>query len=229
MNTINHKFLFIFVRALFIGALCTTIAQAAPTKDQKKLLERAHELVAILGQETSDHDAKIEFIKFEIVDKSECIDKSGATASAFVDVHIKMNHPNKGAKRCWLKLNFDSLHKISPALQTFIIFHELAHVYDKSLSDAGLSGEEDAPVDCYPALKEAIEYCRTKWKSESLVMSSSEWHADWQAAQWMKKYAAEHVTALHRHHQEKKLIQDRVGISSFEYAPAEIVLKWLSE
>jgi hypothetical protein len=103
----------------------------------------------------------------------------------------------------------------------------LAHAHDKHLWDTDATN--NTTFDCYPVLKNDVDYCLRTWQPTSPVMDASEWHAEWQASQWIKKYAVKRLAEVKRFHRKKKKYEERVGIQSVAYPPAEIVLKWLAE
>lgn len=237
MNSSNPRFLSILAAALCMSVLGMNIAHAAPTtraakiartSGEKKLLERARNLASIIADEKRLSNSNIHFasIDFKMGDASEFINESDEPINAFTD--MKTDKATKDCKHVCIKFHPD-LKNDGDATQIVTIFHELAHGYDKHVWNLGTTGAHDTTFDCYPDLAQEVQYCKSKWTCSYATMSPSEWHAEWQATQWLKKYAPEQVSALQRNYHELKLYQEMFGITSMEYPPAEILLRWLSK
>jgi hypothetical protein len=229
MNSINSRFLSILIAALCMSALGISIVYAGPKNAEKKLLERARGLALIVADENRLNNNDIHFasMDFKMGHASEFVGNTGDPINAFTEMKVEKEAMDR--KHVCIKLHPD-LKNDGDATQVITIFHELAHGYDKHVWDtARTTGTGDTTFNCYPDLKQGVEYCKSKWKDAQATMSPSEWHAEWQATQWIKKYAPEQVPALQRNYHELKLYQDTFGITSMEYPPAEILLQWLSK
>ena len=225
MHSMRYRFLLILAGSLCISVLGMSIAYAAPKSLERKMLEMARIIALTIMNEdmdSNDNNAYLKSIHFKIGDPSDLVDELGEQLG-----QITMKHLGKtsiDAKRCCIALH-PSLKDDNLAVQASTIFHELAHAYDRHLWKPGV---QDTTFDCYPDLAQAVEYSKAKWKFTDAAMSASEWHADWQAIQWMKKYAPANLPALEVSYRELKLINDITGIRSMKYPPAEILLQWIT-
>jgi hypothetical protein len=243
MNSTNSRLLSILVAALSMSVLWASCANAMTSSyareshgskmqsheskrvtrqiSESALLKKAYELAQTVAHE-NDRTHKVQAlpITFEMVPRSALKPNELALALQFA-------HNTRG--RNWnadIKLS-RVLKQYAPARQVYTILHELAHAYDTHLWDARVAGQNETSFESYPFLKSDMLACQKKWSKAAPEMSSKEWYADWQAIQWLKKYAPEHRDGLRAELKQWEECEKYQGISSLIYAPHEIQLKWL--
>jgi len=171
---------------------------------EKALLAKAQWLAGLVKKDLSNKSVVVNF---------ECVDAENVAGFGAAYAQINYTGPNKivfGAK-----VKDFPLYK-----QPFYILHELAHVYDPVLRNNGGIMQS---FDDYPHLKKYIKAYNNKIKS----MIPCEWHADWQAIQWMKKYTPERAQELRDYY--NSFVAAGIQYSHFpQYAPYELMAQWLS-
>lgn len=194
-----------------IAALSTHAMAMHDIKPAELLIARAYELANFVKRD-QQNGARVDFLSIEIVkDGSDLLIEMGGSYG-FCDIC-----PNHTVK---VYLNPILMNK-SVGEQMCAIFHELAHAYDQHYRTG------NAGFECYPHLKIYAEGCHAQHGIPLEGMRASEWYADWQATQWIKKYAPENVEALKRHYE--KFIEGHIESNSArKYPPHGLILLWLS-
>lgn len=154
--------------------------------------------------------------------------------------NLGLMHISDGGRKAHIIIN----HKLKnepEAEQVYTIFHEIAHAYDPHLERVlkmykKMSLSNSFPtkdIFCwYPHVKEDARACIIKYKElgnirAGIQVLSYEWHADWQAIQWMKKYTPEDAEYLKKWY--AYLIHQNYQDEEIAYPPSEEILKWLKE
>lgn len=244
MNSINSRFLSILAGVLCVSPALWTLdadamvsgyareshgskTQSNQSKRENKqlcevaLLKKAYELAEKIAHE-NDRTSKIQIfpITFEMVSEKE-LPLSAARVSLVAHNTRGRNH------YAHIKLS-RGLLRASAALQARNILHELAHAYDQHLWDTFNTGKYDSSFECYPFLKNDMQACKRKWSKAAPEMIASEWYADWQSVQWLKKYVPERGARLKRELLAEVEYEKHQGLTSLIYPPSEMLLKWLS-
>lgn len=112
-------------------------------------------------------------------------------------------------------LNNDCVDKDEKHVGTEIVYHELAHAFDKCMSTKN--------AECYSWLEEDIKQYNLK---DTL---RHELHADKQAIKWIKKYNPDHAKKLEDLYEELLHTgREWPGLKD-GYAPARVKLAWLRD
>ena len=177
------------------------------TEKDKAFLARVESLAA---QVKSDQkNVKLRSLTFEILDEQDMymLNESYVHGLAIIfngEAHIQFSSK--------LVESDDS------AYQTFIILHELAHAYDIHMQ------KNKNEYHFYPHLNADIAVSKTKFEQSFATMDSHEWHADWQATQWMKLYASDMVAKL----RDDFISLSKYGVERPSYPPYQLMVQWLS-
>jgi F0F1-type ATP synthase membrane subunit c/vacuolar-type H+-ATPase subunit K len=172
---------------------------------EKALLAKAQWLAGLVKKDLPN--------KSLAIPKFECVDAKVVSGVGIACTDIYSGQMTK--------IIFGSTVKdLSIYLQTHVILHELAHAFDPVLKNR----DPKASFDFYPHLKKYIAPFNGQQRKG---MDSCEWHADWQAAQWMKKYAPERMQEIRECYGYN--ISAGIQHPNFpRYAPYEVMAQWLA-
>jgi hypothetical protein len=168
----------------------------------------------------------------------EVVDKNSPDApEAMRDSQDCMGLTSPGRKKAHVWVN-SGLKDFPVCQQIHTILHELAHAYDANLR----LPEDQKGYHNYPHIQpDMLSVVRRVDNKESAFKDVSfdfdtwyesrpwrEWHADWQAIQWMREYNPREAQNLKKYYQDRLANAKRENKYAPEYAAYYKMIQWLS-